>query len=86
MFHLIQVYFVQTLCKLHTIIIILFFFLNLLQVDVTASSIALQSLLGVENILQSSSWDVGFSLVSRDDNETMVVDVFVKNFSCSVQN
>lgn len=61
------------------------FFLNLLQVDVTASSIALQSLLGVENILQSSSWDVGFSLVSRDDNETMV-DVFVKNFSCSVQN
>ncbi|XP_074587388.1 glyoxysomal processing protease, glyoxysomal isoform X2 [Curcuma longa] len=44
------------------------------QVDVTASSIALQSLVGGENILQSSSWDVGFSLASRDDNnETMMV-------------
>ncbi|XP_042435588.1 glyoxysomal processing protease, glyoxysomal-like isoform X2 [Zingiber officinale] len=43
-------------------------------VDVTASSIALQSLVGGENILQSSSWDVGFSFASRDDNnETMMV-------------
>ncbi|WOL10420.1 glyoxysomal processing protease, glyoxysomal [Canna indica] len=37
-------------------------------VDVTASSVALSSLIGGESILQgSSSWEVGWSLATRDD-------------------